>query len=137
MKKKIYTALLTGSLLTGCSALTGVATDAALGAVTGSATKGMDVTAQVGKENNKGMLNAKIDTSSSVDIDDVQGNANIKSGNTITNDAKTMIGLVLAGMFLPMLLIFYMMPTPRWLDRRYNEKANPHLGIQSTRQRDS
>ncbi len=98
--------------------MTGLATDAVLG----STTKGMDITAQVGKENNKGMVNAKMDLTEQVDIDDVQGNANIKSGNTTTNEPYTMIGLVLAGMFFPMLLVFYLIPTPRWLDKRHKEK---------------
>lgn len=103
----------------GCSTLTSVATDAVLG----SATKGMEATAQVGKSNSKGLVAATTDISNDTTFDEVAGNALVDSGNTVTNDAKTMIGMVLAGMFLPMLLVFYLMPTPRWIRRRHSEKV--------------
>lgn len=115
---KINYILLSATLiLSGCSALTSVATDALLG----TSTKGMEVTAQVGKTNNKGLVATSVDTSKEVDVGDVQGNALVDSGNSVTNSGKTMIGLVLAGMLPPLLLIFYMMPSPRWLQRRYKD----------------
>ena len=119
--KKVLISILFSALMLSCSALTGLATDAALGAVTGSADKGIEVTAQVGKNNNKGLVATSVDTSKDVDIDDVHGNALVDSGNskTVTNDAWAMIGLVLAGMALPMAMLFYMLPNPKWLARRY------------------
>lgn len=127
MKMKAITAILPAILLIGCTALTGLATDAVLG----SASKGgIEATAQVGKENNKGLVNTKVDTSKKVKIEEVAGDANIGSGNTITNDARTMIGLVLAGMFFPCLLLFYLLPTPRWIARRFNEDTNSNTSLQ-------
>lgn len=117
MRKSIT--ILSFSVLLGCSTLTGIATDAVLG----SSTKGMEVTAQVGKTNNKGLVNTSVDTSQDVDIDDVQGDATIGSGNSYTNSSLGMIGLVLAGMSPPMLLLFYLLPNPKWLSRRY--KSTP------------
>lgn len=114
MKRLAIVALL---LLSGCSALGSMAVDT----ITGSASNGIEATAQVGKENTKSLVAAKVDTSKSIDIDDIQGNATIGSGNSVTNDATTMIGLVLSGMFFPMLLIFYMLPSPKWIKRRHDE----------------
>ena len=116
MKKKILTGILFSTLL-GCSALTGIATDA----VVGSSTKGMEVTAQVGKTNNKGLVTTSVDSSKDLDIDEVKGDAHIGSGNTYKNSSLGMIGLVLAGMLPPMLLLFYLLPNPKWLTRRYKE----------------
>jgi len=119
MKKAILAVAF--SALLGCSALTGIATDAVLG----SSTKGMEVTAQVGKENNKGLVNTKVETGKKLEVDvgDVAGDAVVDSGNSksVENDGWTMIGLVLAGMAFPMLLLFYMMPSPRWLNKRYKD----------------
>jgi hypothetical protein len=114
--KKVAVVTLFSTLL-GCSALTGMATDAILG----SSTDGMEVTAQVGKNNNKGMVATSVDTSQDIDIDEVKGNATIGSGNTYKNSSLGMIGLVLAGMLPPMLLLFYLLPNPRWLARRYKD----------------
>ncbi len=125
MQKGVIRRAVLGALavlvISGCSGMTGVIKDAVLP----SADKGIEATVQVGKENNKGLVNAKLDASKSVDVGEVTGNANIGSGNTVTNDAKTMIGLVLAGMLLPMLLLFWIMPTPQWLQRRYNAPLRP------------
>lgn len=123
MKNFIY--CITLFLLVGCSAIGSLATDALLG----SASDGMDVTAQVGKENNKGLVNTKVDTSKEVDVGDVQGDALVDSGNSVTNSGITMIGLVLAGMLPPLLLLFYMMPSPRWLQRRHHETIKGDTGI--------
>ncbi len=100
----------------GCSTLGDLAKDAVLG----SADKGTEVTAQVGKENNKG-LNAKLDQSQEIAIDKVEGSATIGSGNITNVDATTMIGLVLAGMLPPCLLLFWLLPVPRWFARRQRE----------------
>ncbi len=125
MRKGVIRRAVLGALavlvISGCSGMTGVIKDAVLP----SADKGIEATVQMGKENNKGLVNAKLDASKSVDVGEVTGNANIGSGNTVTNDAKTMIGLVLAGMLLPMLLLFWIMPTPQWLQRRYNAPLRP------------
>lgn len=114
--KKVILAVAFSTLI-GCSALTGMATDAILGG-----SYAPDITAQVGKTNSKGLVNSNIDTSKDLDIDEVKGDAVIDSGNSksVENDGWTMIGLVLAGMAFPMLLLFYMLPSPRWLNRRYN-----------------
>ena len=109
------------SALVGCSMLADVAKDKLLGS-----SNGTELTAQVGKENNKGLVNTKVATSQEVEVGDVQGDSNVGSGNTknIENDTLTMIGLVLAGMLPPMLLLFYLMPSPRWISRRYKEQVN-------------
>lgn len=123
---KIYYLLLSAALfLSGCSALTSMATDAVLG----TSTKGMELTAQVGKTNNKGLVATSVDTSKEVDVGSVQGDALVDSGNSVTNSGITMIGLVLAGMLPPLLLLFYMMPSPRWLQRRHRETIKGDDGI--------
>ena len=111
---KILTLLL---LLTlgGCSAMSGLALDT----ITSGSKDGIEATAQVGKENNKGLVNAKLDNSSNTQADDVTGDMNVGSGNT--NEALPMIGLVLSGLLPPLLLIFYFLPTPRWVARRHKE----------------
>lgn len=126
MKDKIYNCtvpcLILLLFLSGCSTLAGIAANAF------SKPEGITATAQVGKENTTssvdGLVSTSISSGKTIRIEDAQGSA-IDSGNskevTITNDAKTMIGLVLAGMFFPMLLIFYILPAPRWLHRRYKD----------------
>ena len=111
---KILTLLL---LLTlgGCSAMSGLALDT----ITSGSKDGIEATAQVGKENSKGLVNAKLDTSSNTEAGDVTGDMNVGSGNT--NEALPMIGLVLSDLLPPLLLIFYFLPTPRWVARRHKE----------------
>ena len=113
---KILTLLL---LLTlgGCSAMSGLALDT----ITSGSKDGIEATAQVGKENSKGLVNAKLDTSANTEADDVTGDMNVGSGNTTNNEALPMIGLVLSGLLPPLLLIFYFLPTPRWVARRHKE----------------
>lgn len=103
--------------LGGCAGLSGVATDMALGALSPD-TQGIELTAQVGKENNKGLINTKVEFADDIEIDEVKRDANINSGNVVNNKASGMIGLVLAGMIPPLLLLFYFLPTPMWLQRR-------------------
>ena len=91
----------------------------ALDTITSGSKDGIEATAQVGKENSKGLVNAKLDNSANTEADDVTGDMNVGSGNT--NEALPMIGLVLSGLLPPLLLIFYFLPTPRWVARRHKE----------------
>ncbi len=100
----------------GCSTISDMAVDA----ITDN-DKGIEATAQVGKENTKAALAGKVDASNKVEVEEVKGDAHIGSGNTVTNKTSTMIGLVLAGMLPPMVLLFYLLPSPRWLQRRYRD----------------
>lgn len=92
---------------TACAGLAGVAADAALDKIGGDSKGGIELTAQVGKENNKGLVNTKVEFADEIEFDDVAGSANVHSGNSIVNKTSTMIGLVLAGMLPPLLLLFY------------------------------
>lgn len=121
MKKALAIAILSLHL-TSCTALTSLATNAVMGEKGGLQ---VDAGVQLGKENtkitNKGLASASLSQKEEVDIGDVTGNALVGSGNTITNKTSTMIGLVLAGMLPPLVLLFYFLPSPRWLSRRYSD----------------
>ncbi|CAM0027221.1 Rz-like spanin [Vibrio phage D530] len=125
--KKIY-AMLCIFLLAGCSSMGSLATDALVGSVLPTK-DGVELTAQVGKENQKGLVTTKVDTSKEVDVGDIKGDAVVDTSSTVTNEAKTMIGLVLAGMLPPLLLLFYLLPAPRWLQRRHYEAVSPNTRV--------
>lgn len=119
MRKLIMVALL-ATTLSGCSALGSMAADKLLGS-----SDGIEATAQVGKENQKGLINTKLDTSKSteVDIDSVAGDSNVNSGNhkQVTNQGTDMFLMVMAGALVPLLLLLYFIPSPRWLAKRHAE----------------
>lgn len=120
LSKKLVAATLAATVATGCSALGGALVDKALGA-----NDGIEATAQVGQDNQKGMVNSNIDSSKEVNVDigKVAGDSNVGSGNTktITNQGKDMLMMVLAGAAAPLLLLLYFIPSPRWLAKRHAE----------------
>ena len=67
--------------LLGCSTLGGMALKAV------SPSQGIEATAQVGTENNKGAVVAKLDLSKSREVGDIEGSATIDSGNIFNYNA--------------------------------------------------
>ena len=98
------------STLSGCSAMGGVLSSAL------SPSDGIEATAQVGEENNKGTL--ALQSSNRVGVEEVQGDSKIT-----TNSSGGMASMALIGMIPFVLLCFYLLPAPKWLQRRYNERG--------------
>ena len=98
------------ALLTGCSTIGGVLSSAL------SPSDGIEATAQVGEENNKGTL--ALQSSNKVEVEEVQGNSKIT-----TNSSGGMASMALIGMIPFVLLCFYLLPAPKWLQRRYNDRG--------------
>lgn len=101
--------LVTLILLSGCSAIGGVLTSAL------SPSKGMDATAQVGEDNNKGAI--ALQSSNKVEVAEVKGDSEV-----ITNSSSGMASMALIGLIPFVLLTVYLLPAPKWvhklIDRR-------------------
>lgn len=108
-KKRLLLAI-TFSTLVACSSLTGGLLDA----VTGGS-DGIEATAQVGESNNKGVLAVQAGTST--EVGGVNGSSKI-----VTNSSMGMASMALIGMIPFVLLAFYLLPAPKWIQRRYNER---------------
>lgn len=78
---KVSIILMSYLLITGCSTLGGMALKAV------SPSQGIDATAQVGEENNKGAVVAKLDLSKGREVGDIEGSATIDSGNIFNYNA--------------------------------------------------
>lgn len=110
MKRKIALAALALTLV-ACSPL-----DVISGVFGGG---GVDATAQVAEEANKGTIAVQAGTKSGVG--DVQGDSII-----MNNSSAGMLGMAALGMFPFVLLCFYLLPAPKWvhkmLDKRRSHK---------------
>ena len=83
------------------------------GAMGGS--KGIDATAQVAEDANKGTIAVQAGTKN--DLGSVTGDAKI-----VNNSSMGMASMALIGMIPFVLLCFYLLPAPKWIQRRYSEK---------------
>lgn len=106
MRNTIATAALV-ALLTACSPM-----DIISGAF---GSKGVDATAQVAEDANKGTV--AVQASTKTDVGEIQGDSKV-----VNNSSIGMASMALIGMIPFVLLAFYLLPAPRWIQRRYNQK---------------
>ena len=78
--------------------------------------KGVEATAQVGESNNKGTL--AVQSGAESNVGDVKGDAKV-----VTNSSLGMASMALIGMIPFVLLAFYLLPAPKWIQRRYNMRG--------------
>lgn len=97
-------------LLSGCSSMTGVIKDAVLP----SADKGIDVTAQVGKENTRALIANK--NEDGVRIKEVAGNSTVTTVSTGVK-SSTILAVLIPFLAFFLLLVAYILPQPKWLGR--------------------
>ena len=76
---------------------------------------GVDATAQVAEDANKGTIAVQAGTKN--DLGSVTGDAKI-----VNNSSMGMASMALIGMIPFVLLCFYLLPAPKWIQRRYSEK---------------
>lgn len=101
--------ILSSLILAGCTAMGGAISSAL------TPSKGIDATAQIGEDNNKGAI--ALQSSNKVEVAEVQGNSQV-----VTNSSSGMASMALIGLIPFMLLTVYLLPAPKWvhklIDRR-------------------
>lgn len=78
--------------------------------------KGIEATAQVGENNNKGTVAVQAGTENSTG--DVAGDSKVTNNSSLGMASMALIGLIPF-----VLLAFYLLPAPKWIQRRYNERG--------------